>query len=151
MEGHIILSHNASFDETLFIYGVKKGWWPGFTWAEWHCTADLAAYCGLPRSLKGSTAEVFNLEISKETRNTMMGKRWESMSEEFQEEVDDYALKDSELCLRLWEELKDRWPDREREISRVNRLCTQRGLPMDLDLLKEQQEGIAKLLFDAEN
>ena len=151
LEGQIILSHNASFDETLFIYGAKKGWWTDFTWAEWHCTADLAAYCGLPRSLKGSTAEVFDLEVSKETRNTMMGKRWESMSEDFQKEVDDYALKDSELCLRLWEELKDRWPEREREISRVNRLCTQRGLPMDLDLLKEQQEGIAKLLFDAEN
>ena len=151
LEGHIILSHNASFDETLFIYGVKRNWWPNFTWAEWHCTADLAAYCGLPRSLKGSTAEVFNLEISKETRNAMMGKRWENMPEEFKKEVDAYALKDSELCLRLWEELKDRWPERERKISQVNRLCSQRGLPMDLDLLKVQQEGIAKLLFDAEN
>ena len=151
LEGHIILSHNASFDETLFIYGVKRNWWPNFTWAEWHCTADLAAYCGLPRSLKGSTAEVFNLQISTETRNALLGKRWENMPEEFKKEVDAYALKDSELCLRLWEELKDRWPERERKISQVNRLCSQRGLPMDLDLLKVQQEGIAKLLFDAEN
>tara|TARA_R100001594_G_scaffold74010_4_gene108596 strand:+ start:1066 stop:2826 length:1761 start_codon:yes stop_codon:yes gene_type:complete len=151
LNGSIILSHNASFDETLFIYGVKKGWWEDFKWEEWHCTADLSAFCGLPRSLKGATGEVFDLEMSKETRDSMMGKRWESMSDEFKQEVDDYALKDSELCLKLWEELKDRWPQRERDISRINRLCVQRGIPMDTELLKKQQEDIAKLLFDAEN
>jgi len=151
LDGGVILSHNASFDETLFIYGVSKEWWADFNWKEWHCTADLAAFCGLPRSLKGSTGEVFDLEISKETRDSMMGKRWESMSDEFRKEVDDYALKDSELCLRLWQELESRWPEREREISRINRLCVQRGIPMDTELLKKQQEDIAKLLFDAEN
>ena len=79
-----VLSHNASFDETLYFVGVEKGWWPKVDFAEWHCTADLAAYCRLPRSLKGSTTELFNLEISKETRDNMSGKKWEDMSEEFQ-------------------------------------------------------------------
>ena len=41
----------------------------------------------------------------------MSGKKWEDMSEEFQKEVDDYALKDSELCLKLWQELSPKWLD----------------------------------------
>lgn len=52
IEGQIVISHNASFDETLYLYGVTQNWWPEAKAAEWHCTADMAAYCGLPRSSK---------------------------------------------------------------------------------------------------
>ena len=145
-----VLSHNASFDETLYFVGVEKGWWPKVDFAEWHCTADLAAYCRLPRSLKGSTTELFNLEISKETRDNMSGKKWEDMSEEFQKEVDDYALKDSELCLKLWEELSPKWPDFERAISSTNRRIVQRGIPIDMQLLEDNKNVVANKLFDAE-
>ena len=43
LEGNIVLSHNASFDETLYFFGADKGWWPRVTPAEWFCTADMAA------------------------------------------------------------------------------------------------------------
>jgi DNA polymerase I-like protein with 3'-5' exonuclease and polymerase domains len=151
LNDQIVLSHNASFDETLYLFGVKKGWWDECKPAEWYCTADLAAYCGLPRSLKGSSSELFNLEVSKETRNNMMGKRWEDMDEDFRREVEEYALKDSDLCLDLWKELRNKWPSVEREISFVNRKCVQKGIPIDVDLLKEQQEKVSQHLFDAEN
>mgnify|MGYP001217680249 FL=1 len=150
LDGNIVLSHNASFDETLFLYGVSRNWWPNCEPAEWHCTADLAAYCKLPRSLKGSTAQLFNLSVDKSTRDNMSGKRWEDMSPEFKEEVSEYALKDSELCLKLWETLKDKWPQFERDISRVNRRIVQRGIPIDTELLKKQLETINKALFEAE-
>tara|TARA_R100000654_G_scaffold6209_1_gene16470 strand:- start:4195 stop:5988 length:1794 start_codon:yes stop_codon:yes gene_type:complete len=150
LDGNVVLSHNASFDETLFLYGVSQNWWDNCEPAEWHCTADLAAYCKLPRSLKGSTAQLFNLTVDKSTRDNMSGKRWENMSPEFKEEVSEYALKDSELCLRLWEALKDQWPQFERDISAVNRKIVQRGIPIDTDLLKTQLETINKALFEAE-
>jgi len=150
LDGNIVLSHNASFDETLFLYGVSQNWWDDCAPAEWHCTADLAAYCKLPRSLKGSTAKLFNLTVDKSTRDNMSGKRWENMSPEFKEEVSEYALKDSELCLKLWETLKDKWPQFERDISRVNRRIVQRGIPIDTELLKKQLETINKALFEAE-
>jgi len=149
--GHRVLSHNASFDETLYLFGAEKGWWAKVEPAEWHCTADLAAYCGLPRSLKNSTAELFDLDVSKTVRDNMRGKRWENMSDEFKKDVTDYALKDSVLCLRLWEALKDKWPTQEREISVANRRCAQRGIPIDTKLLKKQRESIAQRLFDVEN
>ena len=77
----------------------------------------------------------------------MSGKRWESMTEEFREEVSAYAIKDAELCLRLWEEFSDRWPEEERAISILNRRICQGGIPIDTDLLKEQLETINEKLF----
>ena len=150
LEGNRVLSHNAAFDETLYLFGTKKGWWSLVDYKEWFCTADMVAHCGLPRSLKNSSAELFDLEVSKETRDSMLGKRWEDMDDDFKEEVEDYALKDSELCLQIWEEIEDQWPDAERTISNVNRRIVQRGIPIDTNLLKTQKETIALKLFETE-
>jgi DNA polymerase I-like protein with 3'-5' exonuclease and polymerase domains len=150
LNGAIVLSHNASFDETLYLYGVTQNWWPQVKPHAWHCTADMAAACGLPRSLKNASAQAFNLEVSKETRNLMSGKRWETMSADFQKEVSDYALKDSELCLRLWQEYAPKWSEFEQNISRMNRNVVQRGLPIDTDLLEENLGKVRKALFEAE-
>ena len=148
--GATLLSHNASFDESLYLYGVEQGWFNACTPAEWHCTADMTAYLGLPRALKNASATVFDLAVDKTVRDNMKGKRWESMSEEFRAEVINYAIKDSELCLRLWQELGHKWPQREREISALNRKIGQRGLPMDTALLQKNLALIKTALFDAE-
>ena len=55
LDGHLVLSHNASFDESLYLHGVQNNWWAGCTPAAWHCTADMTAFLGLPRSLKKKT------------------------------------------------------------------------------------------------
>jgi DNA polymerase len=150
IEGQVVLSHNASFDETLYLYGVTQNWWPEAKAAEWHCTADMAAYCGLPRSLKNATAAAYNLTVDKSTRDNMSRKNWDTMSEEFKKEVTEYALKDSELCLRLWQDYSPKWPLAERAISFVNRTSVQRGIPIDTELMKKQIEVINVKLFEAE-
>tara|TARA_R110000824_G_scaffold6960_6_gene31927 strand:+ start:4030 stop:5790 length:1761 start_codon:yes stop_codon:yes gene_type:complete len=150
LKGQRVLSHNASFDETLYLFGVTKKWWPKVECGEWLCTADMAAYCGIPRSLKGATTTLFEEEVDKSTRDNMKGKIWGEMTKEFKEEVSEYALKDSELCLKLWQHLKDKWPKQEQDISRVNRTGVQRGIPIDIKLLKKQQEDISQRLFEAE-
>lgn len=150
LNGNIVLSHNASFDETLYLFGVTKKWWEKCFPAQWHCTADLAAYCRLPRSLKGSTAELFDLKVDKSTRDNMSGKNWEEMDEDFKSEVSEYALKDSELCLKLWQELNEQWPVIERRISSVNRKIVQTGIPIDTSLLEESLVIINNALFEAE-
>ena len=151
IENNRVLSHNAQFDETLYLYGVDKGWWKKYEYAEWVCTAALAAYSGLPRSLKGATPTLYNLEVDKSTRDNMSGKRWEDMTKEFQDEVDEYALKDSELCLKLWQDLEGDWPQMERDISLMNRRCVQRGIPINTNLLKKSLVTINERLFEAEN
>lgn len=150
LENNRVLAHNASFDESLYLYGVERGWWPLVRYAEWHCTADMVAYCGFPRSLANASAEVFELVVDKTTRDTMKGKRWGGMTPEFRQEVSEYALKDARLCLDLWAALADKWPENERAISRVNRKAVQRGLPMDLPALAAARENIALRLHEAE-
>ena len=150
LNGNIVLSHNASFDETLYLYGIAEGWWPKTKPQAWYCTADLAAFCKLPRSLKGAAEESLGLAVDKTTRNRMSGKRWGKMPPELQKEVEAYALKDSELCLALWLKHKDQWPTAEQEISLLNRRIVQGGVPIDTALLQQQLETIKKAQFEVE-
>ena len=149
IEGHNVVMHNASFDESLYLYGVEQGWYPKVNF-NCYCTADMVAFLGLPRSLKNATAAVFGTEITKTTRDNMKGKQWGSMTEDFKKEVTEYAIKDAELCLKLWQELSDKWPESERQISRLNRQVGQRGLPIDTDLLQKNLSQIKTELFNAE-
>ena len=150
LNDNLVLSHNASFDETLYLYGITQAWWPEISPAAWHCTADMVAYARLPRSLKGAAHEAFGLTVDKSTRDNMSGKRWEKMTDEFRKEVSDYALMDAQLCLDLWDKYNEGWPDFEKTISTLNRRITQRGLPIDTDLLKTQLGVINSKLFEAE-
>jgi hypothetical protein len=111
----------------------------------------MVAFLGLPRSLKGAVNTVFGIEISKDTRDNMKGKAWESMTPDFQKEVSDYALRDAEYCFNLWEKLGDRWPLRERKISAINRRIAQRGIPIDWDALQKNLGIINTALFNAES
>lgn len=150
LENNVVVSHNASFDHTLYLYGVQQKWWPSVTVAQWACTADMAAACGLPRSLKNASARAFGLDVSKTTRDNMSGKQWDSMTEDFRKEVSEYALKDSELCLRLWEEYSPQWSDFEQQVSLMNRTVVQRGIPIDTDKLEQNLLIIRKHLFETE-
>jgi DNA polymerase len=150
LTGNRVLSHNASFDESLYLYGVEQNWWPACSPAEWHCTADLAAYAGLPRNLKGAAQEALGVELSKDTRDKMKGKRWASMDPEFQQEVLAYATKDAELCLQLWEKLSPEWPQAEREHSVLTRKICRHGIPVDEGLIKTNAEKLRVALWEAE-
>jgi DNA polymerase len=151
LEGSRVLSHNASFDEGVYFHGVKKGWWPFVPFTEWLCTADMTAFLGLPRNLKGAVDKAFDVKVSKDTRDNMKGKAWASMTPEFQKEVSEYAMRDAEYCYRLWEELGHKWPDREKKISMINRRISQRGIPIDCNALQTNLGVINTALFDAES
>lgn len=151
LQGNIVLSHNASFDETLYKYGVKEGLWPSVDYEAWYCTADLCAYLGLARNLAGASEEALGFTHDKTTRSNMMGKRWESMTEDFRREVEEYALIDSRLCLDLWKKLSPDWPHHEREISRVNREALQNGIPIDEQELADALIRVRQYLHDAES
>jgi DNA polymerase I-like protein with 3'-5' exonuclease and polymerase domains len=111
----------------------------------------MCAYFGMPRSLKNAASWLFGLEMEKTVRDNMKGKRWETMTPEFQKEVTEYAIKDSEICLRLWQELGPKWPDVEREISRHTRTMMRRGLPIDEPALDNAVRILKQKLFDAES
>jgi DNA polymerase I-like protein with 3'-5' exonuclease and polymerase domains len=149
LKDHTVVMHNASFDESLYLYGVEQSWYPKVDF-DCHCTADMVAFLGLPRSLKNATAAVFGIEMAKTTRDNMKGKQWSSMTDEFKKEVTEYAIKDAEFCLRLWQELSPQWSATERRISHLNRKIGQRGLPIDTELLQKNLSQIKTELFEAE-
>jgi hypothetical protein len=132
IHGQVWVSHNATFDQAVTLRLQELGVIAGHVApAEWYDTADLVVYLGLPRSLKNACASLFSLEISKDVRDGMKGKSWESMTPEFRKEVQDYALKDSELCLRIWREHGSKWPEWERKLSTHTREMCWKGLPID--------------------
>lgn len=139
------LSHNAQFDMPVFerLQEIDCGNTASVAELEaWHDTADLAAFLSVPRSLKESSKHLLKVEISKDTRDAMKGKRWESMSPEFRKEVEQYALADAENCLRLFSEHGDKWPEHEREISAMTRNMALRGVPLDAEALDRDIEKL---------
>ena len=149
--GHHWISHNAAFDENLYLIAKEKGWWGDLPVPKyWDCTMDLMAYCGEPHSLKNSVKSVFSVELSKEVRDSAAGKRppkswpsvhtnvpedvWTPMSDEAWQDMLDYALSDSVWCLKLWEARADQWPEQERWLSRHTRTIARRGVPCDIEL-----------------
>lgn len=150
LDTHQLVSHNASFDEALHLFGSEMGWWNRCFTADWDCTADMAAYLGFPRSLAGACEAAFKEEVDKGTRRRMKGRRPEAMTPEFLKEVTEYALEDSRKCLKLWLEFEDKWPMREREISRHTRRMVYRGLPIDLQRVEDGIRATAQLLFEYE-
>jgi hypothetical protein len=137
LNGNIVLSHNASFDAGVHAYLVSSGKLPAIQPHVWECTSDMAAYLGSPRNLAAAAKSLMSIEISKDTRDAMKGQKWEDMTPEFQQEVLQYATLDSELCLKLWVDHSHKWPDHEREISRLTRESGWTGLTIDREGVRE--------------
>jgi len=142
------VSHNTGFDWPVFMRLQELG--IGNTEsvteiAEWFDSADLTAFLGYPRSLKEASKYLLGMEISKDVRDKMIGKKWESMTPDFRREVEEYALKDAENCLNIWLQHAHKWPNHEREISQITRQMCFRGVPIDAEGL---EKDIIKLETD---
>lgn len=145
--------HNAAYDLAVFKRLEEIGHKPvDATPGDWVCTADLAAYNGVPRNLKGAVEYTFkgSIQVSKDTRNAMKGQRWDDMTPEFQKEVMDYALQDSACCLALWEHYGNDWPENEKRISQHTAQMGWYGLPVNLGKMDEGLAVLKDHIWEAE-
>ena len=126
LDGQIVVAHNASFDQKIYNVHFRQGRRGP---AEFHCTADLAAFCGYPRNLEGAARHILNKTRDKTIRDKMKGvnRKAAAANPEFQS----YALEDAVDCLAIWQTLSDQWPDTERRISRLTREMGWAGLYVD--------------------
>lgn len=134
VDGQRVVLHNAGFDNTGFERLKDLGVLiPDF--GELHDTADMAAYCGLPRTLAGAIFTKFGVKLDKTVRDvSMKGQRWETMSPELQEKVKAYALDgDGDWTLKLWQEMSPLWPEPERIVSKLSRQWAMEGICVDED------------------
>ena len=69
--GRAWCSHNRDFDRAVFRSLIELGVVETNEPNEWHCTAALAAFLQLPRSLAGAVREAFGLDLDKK-----IGLKW---------------------------------------------------------------------------
>lgn len=137
-----LISHNTGFDKAVIERLHEQGIIPKPEYAVWEDTADLAAFLGVPRNLKGASKALLGVEMSKDVRDNMKAKRYQELPEEKQKEVLDYALGDAVNTLAIWNGFESQWPEEERWLSRHTRSMGEAGLPLDREAL---EEGITEL------
>ena len=143
ISGQHWLSHNAAFDRACLDVCIERGIVPPtIEPSEWDCTANMAAYFSIGRSLAKAVVAILEKPVDKAVRDQMNGKTWESMTPEFRAASKEYALSDSRLCLELWQAIGAEWPEWQKQLSRHTMRMTRRGLCVDL---AKVEDGIRKL------
>lgn len=154
LDGYLLVSHNAAFDIEVLLSCVRRGVanWPDFL--DWQCTANLAAFLGCDRSLQSACKTLLDVEVSKDVRKLMDGLSVDAMKTRpsvdgrncFYDDVVDYALHDSRLCLQLWQTYGESMPELEKQLSSHTVKLSSRGIPIDLERIashtKELHNGI---------
>ena len=152
LNGRDLVSHNASFDHVVARAGTMRGIMPAFDPRSWSCSADLAAFHGLPRSLAGATKAVFDVDLPKIMRNWASGKRWaDIVAKGKSAEMLVYAAEDSRHCLNLWAKLNQTWPTHERRLSALTRSLIYRGVTTDADKVNHAVAHLSQIKDNAAN
>lgn len=150
MAGGLWLSWNRGYDGLVHRRLVQDKRIPNLPSAEWHDPSDLAAYLGYPRSLGLAVPAMYGTAFSKQTRDRMKGKRWREMTREFKKEVETYALSDAEAPLKIWQDHSDKWPQHERELSRLTIEMGWRGVRIDTDRVERGIQSLKLMCWAAE-
>ena len=133
-------AHNAAFDGCYFL--TRGLPFPG---ASLDCSADLVAFLGSPRSLAGAAKHLLGKVVSKDLRDKIKGRTWQSLSADEQAGIRQYALRDSEIALELVTRYAGRWPADEMELSRHTREMGWRGICINQDKLAEFTEHCQRI------
>lgn len=150
--GYEFLSHNAAFDQEVYIRLQELGQAPAWMPPKWHCTANMTAFFGASdRNLADAARVHLGLDLSKDVRDAMNKKTWDEIraDEKFLNEVKEYALRDAEICYQLWMAKKDQWPAREQELSALTMHQVRRGLPCDQEYLDQSIKALSVAAFEA--
>lgn len=150
---HILVIHNAAFDERVIIECVRRGIIPNvLDDVEYMCTADLSAYLMCKRSLKDSMKYLFGKEISKAVRSGMDGRTTSDLTEKEYRDLVEYGGSDAIECLQIWNTYSSEFPEIERQISKQKREASIRGVHVDREYceaaLKELKRYYAEVVCD---
>lgn len=146
------VAHNYAFDGAVIerlreLSVIPADVQPG----DWNCTANLAAWSDLPRNLAGACKEQFGADLSKDMRAWMKGKTWADAIEAGKaDDMREYALRDSEWCLKLWETLSPSWPEKEQWLSKHTIQRGWEGIHVDVPLAEQYATWLKAVKFDAE-
>jgi len=143
------LSHNVTFDMSVWARLVDLGIIPEHSPEEWHCTADMCAYLQAPRSLEGACEHLLNIKADKTVRKEMEKVKYHMLPPGDKQRWHEYALNDSIFCLKLWQEFSQYWPSWERKISAETRFGGWNGVFVNQDMLEKGITHLENVVFDA--
>jgi len=151
LSGKTLVSHNASFDGMVFLRLMELGVIPDdVRFAEWHCTANLSCYSGGIRALSGAAKGLLGEDISKDLRGWMKGRTWQDVVDAGRgEDMRNYAIRDAEASLAIWEKYSSQWPDHERALARQTMLIGWRGIYIDNNRVEAGIAHLERVKFEA--
>lgn len=147
LDGMEAWAHNAAFDQAVYERLVEQGKIPGGI-AGWHCTADLCAANGYPRSLAAASKQVLGVEMDKAPRDLMKGRTGEEMLDGPDRDMFlEYARLDAVYCSQIAAKL--RWPNAtESKLSRANRDMVHGGIALDVAYVREAVESMERQMAE---
>jgi hypothetical protein len=141
-----LVAHNMSFDWSLLHRSVELGTAP--KWAlgmDTYCTADMATYNYFSRSLAGALKAIFDHDMDKGMRDWMKGRTWDDAIREGKAgDLLAYGKDDAKWCWKLFQRLKDYFPEHEAKLSHLTRMMGWKGVPANRELMEESKNDLDK-------
>jgi hypothetical protein len=139
LAGKVVVAHNMFFEKAVLTEMERRCWIPPGTCASikaWHCTANLTAYLCNRRALAQAIEYLYGERLAKDDRDTADNKHWpQDFTEERRASMIEYAKRDGFWCWKLFEDHAHKWPEMEREISRITIEQGLKGVQIDTELL----------------
>lgn len=151
LDGQTLVAHNQTMERTVTKEMIERGWIPKIQPKEWHCTADLSAYFCNQRSLDAACEALLGIKISKDARSNADGKHWpQDFSAEERKQMLEYAQRDVLYSKQLFDGYFHKWPEVERQISRITAEQGMRGVRINVGLLHQyiEQSHASKLAIE---
>ena len=144
------VSHNRDFDRAVHRRLQELGKTPKADPEAWHCSAALCSYLQFPRDLKGAAKAALGETIDKTVRVRLRGRRSRSSSstDVLGAELLNYAARDAEVCLELWDRFSDGWPAHERQLFDITSGLGRFGLCIDWAYVSEKRKELEKLVAE---
>lgn len=150
LNGRVLVSANAAFDEEIAQAAIERGIFPKFTPADWHCSSNMTSYLHNVRSLADGAKAVLGIDVDKGVRDRAKGKSWEDIKAEgWAEDMLRYARLDAQYCKQIWDKASHLWPEHERRLSRLTIDQGRYGLRIDVARLDEYIEKLNRVIFVA--
>lgn len=153
LRGRRIISHNAAFDRAVYRRLVALGLAPAGLDTDWNCSMNLAAYSsgGAIRSLKDAAAEWLGVDVSKDVRDALSGKRVKDLlADGTWRATLRYAEGDAVNCWKLWDKLSPAWPAWEYEASAMTLEQSEYGVAIDRERLDRDIASLQEAIWASE-
>lgn len=152
LSGADLLSHNAGFDERVYLENVARGVFPSVEYRKWHCTANLTTFLCMRRDLARAAEFLLGETVDKSYRLDADGLSWDDMVKAGSaEKVKEAGRVDAVRCYQFWMKFAHLWPERERALSELTIRQCRRGAQIDRALLDKYLITAQTMLIQAES